>query len=222
MVRLYIVVGDKKRGTNYPEVGMNSTRNIKRVTVDRIISWSPCMRYTRKVITELFKGRKTSTAEQVAAFPIDADDRMWVLAHMMGSEKAMLCACEMASRAVRMKGVTPESDKKALLGLLRVGRAHANFKATDTQLHDAAAAACRMRRRRAQKSNTRMACSMVEEILIRRDWRDWWDAPWAASGAMSVIAANRVASQKEANKWAAAFQKSDKRLIETMVRWVNK
>lgn len=50
----------------------------ERITVDQIMSWSPCLRYPRERVEELWMGRPILGLLDILSLDIPASDRIWV------------------------------------------------------------------------------------------------------------------------------------------------
>ena len=51
----------------------------KEITIDELLGWGTCSSYTREVCLEISAGKESMTPLEIAALPILAEDRLWVL-----------------------------------------------------------------------------------------------------------------------------------------------
>jgi len=67
----------------------------KTFTVEDIIRLKPCLNYSKKIVTKLFKGRKRLTPKQVWNLYIQVNDRIWLLLHLLDEKqrRALGYAC---------------------------------------------------------------------------------------------------------------------------------
>ena len=103
------------------------------VTTELIMSWDPC--YTAFHVRELVGAGVTP--RQVAEADLPAEDRYWVLCHLLSPEDQRLLAAAVAERALMAAGVTDSRSWEAI----RVARLFAMGEATEAELDAAWAAA---------------------------------------------------------------------------------
>lgn len=106
-------------------------KGLKRLTREMLMAWEPC--YDDEGIDDIAgKRRRSMSVTQVSALQIDAEDRLWVLAHWIaefGARPARLFACDCAealSEALcRVEG---------LCEVIRTARRFANRHATRREM----------------------------------------------------------------------------------------
>jgi hypothetical protein len=150
-------------------------------TVDDVLALRPCDAYARERVMDLFAGRASLTAQDVAALEIPAEDRLWALLRMLPRERWLPAIYAAADRAVRI--YAPAALRAAGLEAEAL-RLEAVASINDATTAWAAAAAAR-----AAADAARAA-------------RDAWDA-WAAA------AAARAAEAAADTAWAAARATDD-------------
>jgi hypothetical protein len=72
-------------------------------TIDQILGWKPCKDYTRKRIEELFSGRESITAEELAELDIPIEEKIWFF---LQSEHAPEIVERIVTRAVTNHALT--------------------------------------------------------------------------------------------------------------------
>ena len=171
---------------------------MKQVTIDQVMDWEPCgwnsNGYTVEWVTELFAGRETLTAADIAALDIPKEDILWALLHneFLTDEQMHLLACDYAEAIVHLCGDDPRPQ-----AAIDAKRAWVRGEINDGEL----AAACDAARAASWAAARAAACDAARDAARDASWaaaraaaRDAsWAASWAAARAASWAAA-----------WAAA------------------
>jgi hypothetical protein len=167
-----------------------------------------CEEYPRSRVEELWAGRETLTAEEIAALDIRVEDRLWaIIACYLDDRQRLLFACDCADQALRLVATPDPRSVEAVA----VARLYAVGEATFEQLVDAMVSA-----RYAANAATSSAFSVASSA-------DVWDASSAASSAafraatsaalFTARAAAWDASEAAWNAWKAARSASDAALF---------
>ena len=110
---------------------------MKYATLTQILALPRCGGYPDSRVRELFGARNRVTVHTIAAAPIPAEDRLWVLIRLMDERTQRLFACDCADRALaRIASPDPRS-----IEAVRVARLYADGKATAEELDAARDAA---------------------------------------------------------------------------------
>lgn len=72
-----------------------------KITVNKIMSLSPCARYTRERVMELWAGRKSITPEELLALPISAEDRIWAACRVFPKQVIKRWLDTIVTRAIK-------------------------------------------------------------------------------------------------------------------------
>jgi hypothetical protein len=84
------------------------------VTVDDVMSWDLCEKYTRERVTALFAGRKTITALDVLDMDIPAIHRFWALLKMIPDPILYEFACQRAEGEISEYGILCADDDECI------------------------------------------------------------------------------------------------------------
>jgi ribosomal protein L12E/L44/L45/RPP1/RPP2 len=153
---------------------------MKRVTVDEVMSWEPCEKYTRTRVTELFAGRKTVSAMNVLGMDIPADDKLWAVLHpeMIPEPALHEFACRVAHACLTARRKEGHKIDPRSWRAIRVKRAWLEGKATDEALASARSAAYSAARS-AESAAAWSAARSAESAAA-------WSAAWAAAREQQV------------------------------------
>ena len=157
------------------------------ITVDMIMSASPCAEYSRSRVEDLWAGREALTAREIAGLEIPADDRLWALISCcLDDRQRRLFACDCAEIAL---GLVTHPDPRSIESI-RVARLYAVGEATAEQLSAAWAAAWAADRGAARASawasawDARAAARDAARSAARAaDWASAWAYAWDARAA---------------------------------------
>ena len=166
---------------------------MKYITIDQVLALPRCGDYPESRVRELFGTRKRVTVRTIAAAPIPAADRLWVLIRCADARTQRLFACDCAERALsRIASPDPRS-----IEAVRVARLYADSKATAVELAAAWAAAW------AAWDAARYAAWDAARAAARAAARD---AAWAARDAAwaAAEAAARAATGAAEIEWQIA------------------
>ena len=94
------------------------------VTVDQVMSWMPCRKYSHNRITKLFAGREALSALNVLELDIPASDKLWAVLReeMLSAEALYEFACRVAEHALmkeRKDGREPDLRSWAAIAAKR-------------------------------------------------------------------------------------------------------
>lgn len=107
----------------------------RRITADEVLAWDPCSDYPEERLREMAPDPGLTIA-QVAALPIPAVDRLWVLLRpdVIGEAAYRLLACDYVERAlVREREAGRKPDPRSWAAI-EVVRRHARGRASDCEL----------------------------------------------------------------------------------------
>ena len=116
---------------------------MKRVSIDTVLSWHPCEGYTRRKVTKLFAGRKTVSALNVLDMKIPDTDKCWaaVRPELLTDSQLHEVGLRYAERLLTAeRGAGREPDPRSW-AVLEVKRRWLKGEATDEELRKAARAA---------------------------------------------------------------------------------
>ena len=119
-------------------------KRLRRITVARIMSWSPCPGWTRERVQAAFGGRRSLTPLEILALgDVPPTDRLWVILReeIIPSRELRLIACWFAERALRSERATGREPDKRSWAAVAVSRRYADGRATAEELSAAEAAA---------------------------------------------------------------------------------
>jgi len=112
-------------------------KQLRSITVDRVMSWSPCPDWKRKRVVDAFGGRKSMTPLEVLSLEnVEPQDRLWVVLReeIIPTRELRLIACWCAKRALdRERSAGREPDPRSW-DAVRVARRHAHGQATVEEL----------------------------------------------------------------------------------------
>jgi hypothetical protein len=167
---------------------------MKRVTVDDIMAAGPCSLYPRERVVDLWAGRESLTAREIANLKIPVLDRLWaIILCCLDDRQRRLFACDCAERALAL---VKDLDLRSVEAI-RVSRLYAVGEATGEQLAAAmavAGAAARAAARDVARYEAR-AAAWYAAMAAAGDaaWYAAWYAAWAAAWDVAWDAARDAA-----------------------------
>jgi hypothetical protein len=177
---------------------------MNRVTVDQVMSWKPCERYTRELIEQLFAGRESLSAVDILKLDIPTEDRLWAVLREELIPAPVLhefaCGCaEQALLSERKAGREPDPRSWTAIETkrrwLRGEAANEELKAAEEAARAAAWEAARAAAWEAARAAARAAAwEAAWEVARAAAWEAaWeaaraatWEATWAAARAEQV------------------------------------
>jgi len=161
---------------------------MKRVTVEDVMKWEPCLDYPRERVEELFAGRESLGWREILETGLPSKDLLWVFLHpeFLSERRMHLLACDFAEAVLHL------TDDPRPAAALRVKRLWVDGQATDEELETA---------RKASRAAAWDARAAAGEAAWDASWAATWDAAWAATWAAARGAALDSA---RAVAWAAA------------------
>jgi GAF domain-containing protein len=184
-------------------------------TIDEIMATKPCGTYTRSRVEELMDGRETVSPSEIAAVPILAEDRLWILIALATPRIQRLFAALEARDAL-----LAWQEREGMLADVRLWSAiavaiwHADGLVVDKILA-AAVAAARAAARAARDAAWDAAWNAAWNAARAAAWnaaRDAARAAWHAARAAAWNAAGDAAGAA----WNAARERQITRLV-TMI-----
>jgi len=167
------------------------------VTAEQILSWSPCPEYPESRVRQLVGAGVTP--RQVAEADLPAEDRYWVLCHLLSPEDQRLLAAAVAERALMAAGVTDSRSWEAI----RVARLFAMGEATEAELDAAWAAADAAAAEAAEAMAAR--ANAVERTSLQNQYRTLDIELKEAKAAAAETPTQASAALEHARNVAAAF-----------------
>ena len=116
---------------------------MRHVTVEGILEMHPCVDYSRDNgarVRELWAGRSSLTATEIAALGIPATDRAWALVRLISVRMRVAWSCDCAERVLPIWERRYPNDRRPHEAI-RVARAWIRGEATILEVRAAAAAA---------------------------------------------------------------------------------
>jgi hypothetical protein len=176
---------------------------MKKVTINDVLSWRPCKRYSKERLLKLANGRESMSALEILELDIPADDKLWAVlrkellpAHIL-HEFACICA-EHALLREREAGREPDPRSWAAI---EAKRKWMRREISDEALSEARTKA-RAAVRAASNTATEAARAAVEaEAAVRVASNTATEAARAAVEAADATAAVWMAA--DAAAWAA-------------------
>jgi hypothetical protein len=162
---------------------------MRSVTVEQVLAWCPCTKYTEEEIRELAAGRDSLTVDDFATLPILIEGRLWCMFHeeLIPERELRLLASDYAAAALRCEQEAGREPDQRSWNAVEMARRHARGEVGDEVLAaawgEAAAAAVLAAR------------AMGEEA---------WAAAWSAAWATSEAAGEAALAAAHMAVWAAA------------------
>jgi len=77
---------------------------MKTATINDVMSWTSCSRYTKKATAKLFAGRENVTALNILELDIPAEDKLWIVLReeMLDANILHEFACRCAEEALKL------------------------------------------------------------------------------------------------------------------------
>jgi hypothetical protein len=152
---------------------------MKRYTINDMLDWHPCERYTKESLKDLMGRKKSVSLIEILTCDISDNDAIWAACRAMDDRARRHFACDCAESVLHL-APDPRSTEA-----VRVARLFADGKATDEELaaaRDAAWAAARDAARDAAWAAARDAAWAAAWDAARdAAWAAAWDAAWAAA-----------------------------------------
>jgi len=184
------------------------------VTVEQVMAWYPCgydgeddgKNYTVRKVTELFAGRKTLSAVDVAMLGIPQGDRVWALLHpeFFTDEQSHTLACYFAEHILYLCNDDPRLD-----AAIAANRRWQRDEITDQELDAAWIAACRA-------AATDTARGAAKNAAWAAAWAAAWNAGDAARGAARAV--TRDATWNRDTTWDVATAAAVEWQIEQILK----
>ena len=159
-----------------------------RVSVDKVMSWEPCVEYTLERVTKLFGKRKTVSALNILDMDIPPEDRLWAVLHeeLIPAPTLHELACRFAESALRAERKAGRDPDPRSWAAIEAKRAWLRGEITGKQLsaaESAAESAAWLAARLASESAAESAAWLAAESAA---WSATWSATWSAARLAQV------------------------------------